>query len=384
VTALDWLIVVFTAVLAYFGYLQGFVIGALSLLGFAAGAVLGTRFGPALLPQGSHSPYAPMFGLAGALLAGGVMASGLEGLGARLRRRLRIPGVGAIDGLLGAVFTTGVALGVAWIAGAVALQTSGPGGLRGAVRDSVILRHLNAALPPSGPVLNALARVDPLPAIRGPQAAVPAPTSGILADPQVRTSFGSVVRVTGTACGLGIEGSGWVAARDLVVTNAHVVAGEDDTVVQVSGGGDGLDATPVAFDAHDDIAVLRVGGLRAPVLPLAAAPGAGTSAAILGYPENGPFDARPARLGDTRVSSSQDAYGRGPIQRSITAFRGLVRSGNSGGPLVDGRGRVVATVFASTVGGTRQGGLGVPNAVIRRELVAARDRRPVDTGPCAR
>jgi S1-C subfamily serine protease len=191
------------------------------------------------------------------------------------------------------------------------------------------------------------------------------------------------VRVTGSACGLGIEGSGWVAAPDLVVTNAHVVAGEDNTVVQVRGGGRDLDATPVAFDPHDDVAVLRVGDLRAPVLPLARDPGAGTSAAILGYPRNGPFDARPARLGDTRVSSSQDAYGRGPVQRSITSFRGLVRSGNSGGPLVDGRGRVVATVFASTVGGTRRGGLGVPNAVVRRDLAAAHDRRPSDTGPCA-
>src|SRR5881227_2933408 len=81
VTALDWLIAVFCVLLAIFGYLQGFIVGVLSLVGFAIGAFLGSRLGPLILSGGSRSPYAPLFGLIGALLVGAVFASGLEGLG---------------------------------------------------------------------------------------------------------------------------------------------------------------------------------------------------------------------------------------------------------------------------------------------------------------
>ncbi|HEY2637531.1 MAG TPA: trypsin-like peptidase domain-containing protein, partial [Solirubrobacteraceae bacterium] len=248
---------------------------------------------------------------------------------------------------------------------------------------SAILRRLNEILPPSGPILHALARFDPLPSIKGPEADVPPPSKGVLADRRIRSAFGSVVRVTGTACGLGIEGSGWAAGSGLVVTNAHVVAGESDTAVQVGGDGPHLAATPVVFDPHDDIAVLRVDGLGVRPLTLARSPASGGAVAILGYPEDGPFDARPGRLGATAVVASQDAYGRGPVRRSITSFRGLVRPGNSGGPVIDRAGHVAATVFAATVGGPLTGGLGVPNAIVRRELAAARAGHAVDTGPCA-
>ena len=106
----------------------------------------------------------------------------------------------------------------------------------------------------------------------------------------------------------------------------------------------------------------------------------GTSAAVLGFPEDGPYDVQPARLGQTANVLTQDAYGRGPVQRSITSLRGLVRRGNSGGPVVDGAGRVVATVFAAATG-RRRTGYGVPDAVVRDAL--RRVRGPVDTGPCA-
>src|ERR1700722_11851692 len=106
-TTIDWVIVAFTALLAIYGYLQGFVVGAMSLLGFAVGAFIGTRVAPLLLSQGSRSPYAPLFGLVGALLAGGVLASGFEVLGARVRGALRLPGLRTVDGLLGAVLTAG-------------------------------------------------------------------------------------------------------------------------------------------------------------------------------------------------------------------------------------------------------------------------------------
>jgi S1-C subfamily serine protease len=108
----------------------------------------------------------------------------------------------------------------------------------------------------------------------------------------------------------------------------------------------------------------------------------GTSAAIVGFPENGSLDVQPGRLGQTAAVSTQDAYGRGPVRRRITSLRGLVRSGNSGGPMVDGRGRVVTTIFAATVADSGRTGFGVPDSVVRDAL--AQSDAPVPTGPCSR
>lgn len=379
-TSLDWIIVAATVLFAISGFYRGFIVGALSLAGFVGGALAGTRLASGLLPAGDMSPYAPAFGLFGAVVAGGILASGLEGLGLRLRRAVRLAPLGLLDGLLGAALSACVALGIAWILGAVVLQAPGVGSLRADIQRSVILQRLNAALPPSGGLLHALARFDPLPALAGPQPGVTAPPSGIARDPVVRRAAGSVVRVLGSACGLGIEGSGWVIAPGVVVTNAHVVAGEEDTVVQVGGRQPGLAAQAIYFDPTNDVAVLRVGGLDRPALPLAVDPPSGRAAAILGYPLDGPFDVEPGRIGETQTVLTQDAYGRGPVSRLLTPLRGLVRPGNSGGPMVDVRGRVVTTVFAATTGGGQHGGYGVANATVAHDVGLARG--PVSTGGC--
>jgi trypsin-like peptidase/colicin V production protein len=382
VTSVDWIIVAFTVLMAAWGYAQGLIVGGLSLLGFAVGALLGSRAGPLLLDQGSHSPYAPLFALIGALFVGGILASGLEVLGFQIRGRLG-EGLGVLDGVGGAVLVACLGLGLAWIAGAVALQTPGARELREPIQKSAILRRLNEALPPSGSVLQALARFDPFPRIEGPRADVPPPNSAIARDPQVRAAGRSVVKVLGTACGLGVQGSGWVAASGEVVTNAHVVAGQDDTTVQPQGQGPRYDTTPIWFDAKNDLAILRAPGI-AGVPPLGRNEDAppGTSAAVLGFPENGPYDVEPGRLGETTQVTTQDAYGRGPVLRRITSLRGRVRSGNSGGPMVDGNGRVVTTIFAATVSDGGESGFGVPDSIVRDALAKA--RAPVDSGPCAR
>ena len=386
-TGLDWIIVVFAAILAAFGFRRGFIVGALSFAGFALGAFLGTRLAPLLLAQGSSSPYAPAFGLFGALLAGAILASSGEGLGFRVRRAVLGPGIGALDGLLGAALGAALALGIVWIAAAVVAQTPNATKLRKDIQRSAILRELNALLPPSGPILNALARLDPLPAISGPSPDVPPPPAKIAGAPGVRGASPSVVRVLGTACGLAIEGSGWVAAPGEVVTNAHVVAGERDTTVEVGGHAPGLPARVLAYDPHDDVAVLGVPSLDEPVLKLLGDPPSGEGGAILGYPENGPFDARSARVGRTQIVLTDDAYGSGPVRRLLTPLRGLVRPGNSGGPLVDSRGRVLTTVFAGTLGGGARGGYGVANSTVARVLDAARARaeagQSVSTEGCA-
>ena len=379
-TGLDWIIIAFTVLLAVWGYGQGLIAGGLALAGFAAGAFIGSRLGPLLLQEGSHSPYAPLFALIGALLLGSLLASGLEVLGFQLRHRLPEE-LGVLDGVGGAALLACLGLFLVWIVGAVALQTPGARDLREPIQRSTILRQLNTVLPPSGAILKALARFDPFPAIRGPSANVPPPNAKIARDPDVEAAGRSVVKVLGTACGLGVEGSGWVAGNELVVTNAHVVAGQDDTTVQLRGEGPLLDSDAVWYDPKNDLAILRVPGLAgAPRLPLNVNAQAGASGAVLGFPENGGYDVEPARLGQTATVITQDSYGRGPVQRLITSIRGLVRHGNSGGPVVDGSGRVVTTIFAASTGRQRTG-YGVPDSVVKRALGRIRGR--VDTGPCA-
>jgi len=380
VTALDWIIVALTLTTAVAGYFQGFVVGAATLAGFAIGLVAGARIGQAVVS--AESPYAPLFGLGGALLGGMIFGSALEALGYGLRKRITGPSLGVVDGLAGAVLSTAVALGLVWLGGSVLLQAPQAEGLRDDIQRSSILRALNDLLPPSGPILNALARFDPFPQIDGPPVDLPAPLAAIARDPDVRLAARGVVKIQGTACGLGIEGSGWVARDGLVVTNAHVVAGQDDTTVRLGGEGPGLPARAVVFDPRDDIAILRVDGLAARPLVIAPEPRSGASGAILGFPENGPYDVRAGRLGATRTVITQDAYGQGPVRRSITTLRGNVRPGNSGGPMVDARGRVVTTVFAASRGSGTKGGYGVPNAVVQRDLGRAGDAT-VSTGPCA-
>jgi S1-C subfamily serine protease len=223
-------------------------------------------------------------------------------------------------------------------------------------------------------VLRALARIDPFPSIAGPPPPSLPPDPAVLSQPGVRRAAPSVLRVTATACGFGVEGSGWVARPKLVVTAAHVVAGADNIRVA------GLRAQPWLVDRANDVAVLRVPALRAPPLAIAD-PKPGTAVAILGYPENGPFTATAGRIGQTREFLTDDAYGRGPFPRLVTTLRGVVRHGNSGGPAVDAQGRVRTTVFASRVGSAS--GYGVPSDLVRRELVRA-SATEVSTGPCVR
>ena len=376
-TWVDWAVVAFAALLAIRGAQQGFVAGALSLLGFVVGAVVGGRLGSAVLQSGSHSRYAPLIALGGGILLVVLFqALGLR-IGLELRSEvLRIPELRSLDTAGGVLLGAATGLFLAWVVGVVALQLPGQTALRRDVQRSFVLRQLNSLLPPST-LLQALARFDPFPAIGGPSAQVPPPSPQVLRLPGVRAAAPSVVRILGTACGLGIEGSGWVAAPETVVTAAHVVAGEDDTTVNPNGSNAELRGQVIGFDPTNDIAVLRVPGLgRRPLRLVDARPGA--SVAVLGFPEDGPFNATPARIGTTITALSTDAYGRGPVSRAVTSLRGTLRHGDSGGPAVDSNGAVETVVFASRVGG---GGFGVASSAVRNDLANAKG--PVSTGACA-
>jgi len=391
-TIVDWLILALAVLLALHGYARGFLVGAMALVGFAAGAVAGSHLAPLLLSRGSQSPYAALFALGGALLGGALFGAIFERVGRRARRFLWFPPLRIVDGMAGALLTGCLGLGIAWIAGAVLLQGSSgfhlSASLRRDLQNSLILKALNNTLPPSGSILNALARIDPLPSINGRLAQVSAPNRAIVDAAGVDRAAPSVVRIIGTACGVGIEGSGWVAGPGLVVTNAHVVAGESNTLVQIAGRGAGLRATAVVFDPHNDIAILSVSGLNAAPLTMETKPStppSGESGAILGYPEDGGFDRQPGRLGDTEVIATQNAYGNATV-REVSSLRGLVRPGNSGGPMVDASGQVIGTVYAQITNAPKgePGGFAVPNAVVRSELVKARIAHgTVSTQSCA-
>jgi S1-C subfamily serine protease len=378
VTWVDWVVVAFAALLAIRGAQQGFVAGALALVGLVVGAIVGGRLASSVLQSGSHSRYAPLIALGGGLLLIILFqALGLR-IGLELRSEvLRIPPLRSLDTAGGFLLGAATGLFLAWAVGVVALQLPGQTSLRREVQRSYVLKQLNSLLPPSS-LLQALARLDPFPALGGPAAQVPAPNPQVLRLPGVRAAAPSVVRILGTACGLGIEGSGWIAAPRTVVTAAHVVAGEDDTTVSPFGSNTKLTAQVIGFDSTNDIAVLRVPGLPGRPLPLVdARPGA--SVAVLGYPEDGPFDATPARIGTTTFALLTDAYGRGPVDRKVTTLRGTLRHGDSGGPAVDGNGAVETTVFAARTGGS--GGFGVASSVVRTDLANAKGA--VSTGACA-
>jgi uncharacterized membrane protein required for colicin V production len=376
VTKVDLIVLGFVALTAFIGWKKGLVASALSLAGIVLGAWLGSRLAPQLLQDGTESPYTPLAALAGAAV-GAILLETLGTLvGSALRSKLRRPRLSTFDATGGLVLGTLAGLAVVWVVGAVALLLPGQTDLRRGAQGSALLQRLNEVLEPTQ-VLNALARIDPFPTISGPAGPVAAPDPRLLRSVGVRRASPSVVRVLGTACGVGVEGTGWVGRPELVVTAAHVVAGQHDTVVELQSGAR-LPAEPVTFDRRNDVAVLRVRGLGLRSLPLAS-PTAGAAVGVLGFPENGPFTVRPARIGRTAVVLAEDAYGSGPVTRSITSVRGRVKHGDSGAPAVDARGAVEATIFAARLGAV--GGYGVPADVVRADLDAAGN--PVSTGDCA-
>jgi len=377
VSTADWVVIGVIAVSALYGVSNGFVRGALSLAGFAFGAYLGARIAPELMRDGS--PYVPLVALGGAILGGSLMR-GLAGmLAGMLRTSLGvIPGIRLLDSIAGLVlgFAAGVLL--CWAVGAVLLYLPGQSDLRREVQRSAILSRINDKFPPER-LIETLERVDPIGVFLGPPAIVPPPDAALAKDPDVIRASKSVVRVTGIACGLGIEGSGWIARRGLVVTNAHVVAGITRPRVDLPDGR-AYTATVVAFDVANDLAVLRVPGLRGRPLVLAE-PDRGAPVALVGYPKNGPLTRTPGRLGGTRKVLSRDAYDSGPVSRQVTTLRGLVEPGSSGGPGVDSQGRVRTTVFARRPG--ERGGYGIPADLVRAALREV-GRRPVSATDCTR
>lgn len=370
----DVLLLLGVAAFAVLGAHRGLAAQALSLGGLALGAVLGSIVAPHLFSE--NSAWLPVAGLMGAVFGAFLLSFAARALARPVRRFLLAhPPLAALDRIGGVALGGLIALAIAWLLAVLALYQPALG-LRAEVRGSAILPRLLSAVPPDR-VLQALNRFDPLPLLPALEGPLPPPDPSVLQSPAALTAAESVVKLQGTACDVGTQGSGWVVRAGLVATNAHVIAGHDSTSVLVPSG-ETLSARPVYVDATNDIALLRVRGLEARSLTTSTRDVRSQPVALLGYPRNGSLVATAGTAGAARTVLSPDAYGRGTRPRVVVPLRGSVRPGESGGPVVDRRGRVVGMIF----GGTRDrtGGYAVPVNLV----VAAADGQlsPVSSGHC--
>jgi S1-C subfamily serine protease len=343
-------------VFAASGYRQGFVTGVLSFAGFFSGALIGLQLGPMVANQFADSAVRvvvsliSIFGLA-------VLGQALAGwLGTHLRRAISNRTGQVADDVGGAFVSLLAVVLVAWLV-AVPLGVSSLPWLAKSVRDSAVLNVVDDVMPEQAKALSNKLRdsVDQrgFPNVFGGLTPtrvreVPKPNPALARSQVVVNGRRSVVKVLGTApsCSRRIEGSGFVYGGERVMTNAHVVAGTEDVEIELNG--DRLDARVVVYDPKRDLAVLHVPGLRAPAMAFANREAAtGTDAVVLGFPLDGPYDPQPARVRDVGEITGPDIYEAGDVTREVYTIRALVRSGNSGGPLVASNGRVLGVIFAA-------------------------------------
>ena len=353
----DAILILLMLVFAISGYRQGFVIGALSFGGFFSGVLIGLQIGP-LIADRFTDPTARLVVSLASIFALAVLGQTLAGwLGTHLRRQIASKPLQRADDAGGAAISLVAVLLVAWLI-AVPLGSTPFQGLNGAVRNSAILGGINSVMPEEAQALSSALRdtldTSGFPDVFGGLAPtrtkeVAAPDPALKGSQIVQKSRKSVLKVLGTApsCSRRIEGSGFVFASERVMTNAHVVAGTRKVQVEVNGG-QRLDGTVVVYDSNRDLAVLYVPGLTAPVMPFVPKQAAsGTSAIVLGYPQDGPYDAQSARVSDVGKITGPDIYDSGDVTREIYTIRSLVRSGNSGGPLITPTGQVLGVIFAA-------------------------------------
>ncbi len=389
----DGILILLMLVFAISGYRQGFVIGALSFGGFFSGVLIGLQVGP-LIADRFTDPTARLVVSLVTIFAIAVLGQTLAGwLGTHLRRAIQSQPLQRLDDAGGAAVSLVAVLLVAWLI-AVPLGSTPFPGLNSAVRNSAILGGINSLMPERAQALSS-ALSDTLdtsgfPDVFGgltPTKAkdVAAPDPKLKGSQIVARSKRSVLKVLGTApsCSRRIEGSGFVYADERVMTNAHVVAGTKQTEVEIENGRR-VDAKVVVYDPDRDLAVLYVRGLKAPVMPFVSKQAAtGASAIVLGYPQDGPYDAQSARVRDVGRITGPDIYDAGDVTREIYTIRALVRSGNSGGPLISTGGQVLGVIFAAAAD-DKNTGFALTAAEAAPVAQAGESRtRGVRTGDCA-
>ena len=386
---LDWLLLLLVLAYALSGYWQGFITGAAATAGLLLGGLFGIWLAPIALGDASPSLVVSLGALFIVIAAASLGQAMFQYVGARVRSRITWQPVRALDAVGGAALSAAAVLLVAWALG-VAVSGSRIAGITPLVRSSTVLAKVDQVLPTSADGLlqafNGVVGTGFFPRYLEPFAPeriveVAPGNEKVLRKPAIQAVQPSVLKIRGTnRCGSGIEGSGFVYAEDRLMTNAHVVAGVDAPQVQV--GDQTVQGEVVYYNPDVDVAVIEVETGTAPVLEFAdAAPQ--DAVVIAGYPEDGPYDLRAGRIRAEQRLRSPNIYGNGTVIREVYSLRGLVRPGNSGGPIVNPRGDVVGVVFAASVTDADTGYALTADQVAQAAAQGRAGTQPVSTGGCA-
>ena len=385
-TVLDVALLLLLALSAWGGYRRGAILQVTGLAGLALGFLVGIRVAP-LVADLVSSDLAKAGVELGTVLIFGVVGDAVGSiLGTKLRRRAIGERVKKADALGGAALSVSALVLAIWFLGINLAAGPFPSVARALQRSSVV-RAVDAALPPPpalaaqlGAVLDVIgfpdifAGLPPLPA-----APVRQPTEGLAAE-AARDARPSLVLISGPACDQILQGTGFVVADDLVLTNAHVVAGASP---RVEWDGQTFDAVPVLFDDDLDAAILRVDGLDAPALRLEPEEvSRGTGGAVLGYP-HGRYTELRAAARRALDAEGRDIYSEDEIRRRVYELQVSVRPGTSGGPFALPGGRVAGLVFGASLTHEDLGyALTSPRLIPLVEQVEGR-AAAVSTGRCA-
>ncbi|WP_405802189.1 MarP family serine protease [Streptomyces halstedii] len=363
---LDILLLVGAVWFAVIGYRQGFVVGILSVVGFLGGGVAAVYLLPVIwnrMTDGSEvSSTAAIVAVVIVIVCASVGQAFTTHLGNRLRRYITWSPARALDATGGALVNVVAMLLVAWLIGLLLAGTSLPT-LGKAVRNSSVLLGVSRVMPNEASNwfrdFSSVLAQNGFPQVFSPFANEPItevrpPDPALAGSPVAARAKKSIVKVVGTApgCGKVLEGTGFVFSDRRVMTNAHVVGGVDEPTVQIGGEGRLYDAKVVLYDWQRDIAVLDVPDLDAKPLRFTDADDdaeSGDSAIVAGFPENGAYDVRSARIRGRIDADGPDIYHRGTVRRDVYSLFATVRQGNSGGPLLTPEGKVYGVVFAKSL-----------------------------------
>nr|WP_206323728.1 MarP family serine protease [Streptomyces sp. HNM0574] len=361
---MDILLLLAAVWFAVVGYRQGFVVGILSVTGFLGGGLVAILVVPVVWDGLTDGAKPGTFGVVGAVILVIVCASVGQAvtthLGNKLRQHITWSPVRALDASGGALVNVLAMLIVAWLIGSALAGTSLPT-VGKEVRSSKILLGVSRVMPHQATGwfndFSSVLAQNGFPQVFSPFANepiehVPAPDPRLAHSPVVAQAKRSIVKVVGTApsCGKVLEGTGFVFGRQRVMTNAHVVGGVTEPTVQIGGEGRTYQARVVRYNWKRDIAVLEVPELRAPALKFADRDAErGADAIVAGFPENGGFDVRSARLRGRVEADGPDIYQRGTVNRDVYSLYTTIRQGNSGGPLLTPGGEVYGVVFAKSL-----------------------------------
>ena len=387
---LDWFLVVVVLAYAVSGYWQGFISGAFATAGLLLGGLLGVLIAPRLLGDAAPALWVSLAALFVVLVCASFGQALLQFAGSRIRDTITWQPVRALDAVGGAALSAVAVLVVSWALG-VAVSGAKLPWVSDQVRESAVLKRVDDMMP-----ARAVSALDSFNDVVGssffprylepfaPERIIEVgpPPGKIARDPDVRRAAASVVKIRGeNSCNRGVEGTGFLYSPDRIMTNAHVVAGVDDPNVVV--GDTEVPATVVHYDEDLDVAVLAVQDVGRPFLRFDFDGQERDSGAVLGYPQDGPYDVQSARIRSEQRLRSPDIYGQGTVVREVFSLRALVRPGNSGGPLVSDDGEVLGVIFAASVTDDETGYALTAEQVRESAARGKLSADEVDTGRCA-